>query len=256
VRLVDQMISVLDQEQFKEGAPSPSDSEVPVVVVGMMRSGTTLVEQILSSHADVLPAGEQRFWALNWQRAFAGENGGFLPRRAAQVGREYLGKLVTMYPDAPRITDKMPGNYLVAGLIHFALPNARIIHMRRHPVDTCISIYGTFNRAHVEFAHNRENIVFAYQQYQRLMDHWRSVLPPSRFLEVDYEQLVSDRLDVARELVKFLGLEWDEAVLHHEKNVHAVSTPSAWQVRQPVYTSSVERWRRFEPWLGAFAELL
>lgn len=255
-RHVDRMISELTPEKLSEVAASPTESAVPIVIVGMMRSGTTLLEQILSSHADIRAAGEQRFWAVNWQKAFPPPENAFHPRRAAQLGREYLGTLMTLHPDAPRITDKMPGNYLVAGLIQYALPNARIIHVRRHPVDTCLSIYATFNRSHVEFAHRRENIVFAYKQYQRLMEHWRAILPPDRFMEVDYEAVVSDRVWVMRDVVRFLGLEWDEALLHHEKNVRAVTTPSAWQVRQPIYSTSVERWRKFEPWLGEFCELL
>jgi hypothetical protein len=106
-----------------------------------------------------------------------------------------------------------------------------------------------------DFAHNRENLVFMYQQYNRLTEHWRKVLPCSRYLEVDYEALVSDPETQVRRLVGFTGLEWEEACLAHNKNQRVVTTPSLWQVRQPIYKASAERWRRYEPWLGAFSEL-
>jgi hypothetical protein len=149
----------------------------------------------------------------------------------------------------------MPDNYLALGLIHAAFPNARIIHTKRNPIDTCISIYTTPNRTSDPYANSRANIVFAYEQYLRLMQHWRSVLPADRLFEVSYEELIANRESVTREMVSFCGLEWDDACLRPEDNERAVATPSVWQVRQPVYSTSVERWRRYEPWLGAFGKL-
>ena len=172
-----------------------------------------------------------------------------------QLGKEYVSELTKAGPGALRITDKMPGNYMFAGLIHLAVPNARIIHVRRSPIDTCLSIWATPNHMPHEGGNNKQDIVFVYREYLRLMDHWRSVLPPDRLFEVDYEDLVADREAVTRSMLSFCGLEWDEACLYPERNQRSVLTPSAWQVRQPVYRTSIERWRRFESCLGDFSGL-
>ncbi len=147
--------------------------------------------------------------------------------RAGELYSEYRLLLRRLGPGVPRVIDKMPMNYLLLGLVHLIFPQARIIHCRRNPVDTCLSIWTTpFGTPQPEFAFDRRNIVFMYRQYQRLMDHWRSVLPPDRFLEVDYEEIVSDREAVARRSLEFLGLEWNEACLHHESNKTFVNKPS------------------------------
>ena len=136
------------------------------------------------------------------------------------------------------------------------LPGARIIQCRRHPVDTCLSIYFTHFKQVIGFATDKADLAGAYQQYARLMDHWRMVLPPGRFLEVDYEALIADREAVTRRLIAFTGLDWDDACLQPERNQHAVVTASRWQARQPVYATSVGRWRHYEPWLGELRCLL
>jgi hypothetical protein len=209
-----------------------------------------LVEQILSSHPKVGGAGEQRFWP-NHRPELLREGADF-----HGLGRQYVDRLQHVAPGFERVVDKMPSNYELCGPIHISLPKAKIIHMRRHPVDTCISIYTTPNRVPISFAYNRANIVFAYRQYRRLMAHWRSVLSPDAFLEVDYEAVVSDREGQVRRIAEFLELEWSDALLHHESTERNVLTPSLWQVRQPIYTSSIQRWKRYEPWLREFAELL
>jgi len=252
----DWLIETFDKKMIDRYRPSGHPSDLPIVIVGMMRSGTTLAEQILSSHPSVGAAGEQRFWPMNRKILFGEHEKTFHPARLPQAGARYVDTLRKISPNAAHITDKMPPNYELLGAIHTALPNARIIHMRRNPVDTCISIFATPNRVPVDFAYDRDNIVFAYEQYLRLMDHWRTVLPPDRFIEVNYEDVVIDREKQARRMLALVGLEWDEALLHHEQNERNVITPSLWQVRQPIYTSSVERWRRYEPWLGAFRKLL
>ncbi len=149
----------------------------------------------------------------------------------------------------------MPVNFLVLGLIHLALPRARIIHCRRNPLDTCLSIYSTPMGNPVDFAHERANLVFYYEQYLKLMAHWRQVIPPEGLLEIDYESLVTDPAPVTRALIDFCGVEWDEACLLPERNRHVIVTPSVWQARQPVYRSAVGRWKRYEPWLGVFKKL-
>ena len=210
---------------------------MPVFIVGLPRSGTTLAEQILSSHPAVAAGGELQFWrvrALELRRFMSGAPD---PAALSQAADDYFALLRGVGPSAKRVTDKAPLNYEELGLIRLALPGARIVHCRRNPVDTALSIYFT------EFA----DIVFMYRQYERLMAHWRRILPPDKFLELDYER---------RRLVAFSGLEWEDACLEHERNARIVRTASVWQARQPIYTTSVGRWRRYEPWLGELRELL
>jgi tetratricopeptide (TPR) repeat protein len=254
-REFDWLIDTFTPAFFDRHRRAGDSSAVPIVIVGMMRSGTTLAEQILSAHPRIGAAGEQRFWPSS-RPTLIGERGKlFRPERLGPTGKQYVEALLKICPGARHVTDKMPANYELLGPIHAALPNARIIHMRRNSVDTCISIYATPNRVPVEFAYDRSNIVFAYREYQRLMEHWRAVLPADRFIEVNYEDVVADRETQVRRMLDLIGLEWDDALMHHETNDRNVVTPSMWQVRQPIYTSSVERWRRYEPWLGEFEEL-
>jgi len=123
------------------------------------------------------------------------------------------------------------------------------------PTDKCLGVYTTAYQRPPVFAHDRENIVFAYQEYQRLMEHWRTAIPADRLLEVDYEDLVADREGVVRRIIDFVGLPWDDACLHHQDNQRSVRTPSLWQVRQPIYTTSIARWKRFEKWIPEFVGL-
>ncbi|MBV8119330.1 MAG: sulfotransferase, partial [Alphaproteobacteria bacterium] len=170
--------------------------------------------------------------------------------------QQYLGLLRRDAPDAARVTDKMPLNLRYLGLIHRLLPKARIIQCRRHPVDTCLSMYFTHFGQTAAFGSDKAALAAAYRQYARLMDHWCEVLPPDRFFEVEYERLVDDREAVTRQLVAFTGLEWDEACLQPEQNPRPVFTASLWQARQPVYATSVARWRHYQAWLGELRQLL
>jgi hypothetical protein len=248
------MAKTLNRNFFQRFARAGVQDAFPIFIVGMIRSGTTLAEQIISAHPQVVAAGEQTFWQTNLHRVFRGTE--LDPKEAAKLATEYL-KLMRGYgPDALHGIDKMPANYVLAGVLHAIFPNARIIHMQRHPVDTCISIYTTPNVMMGAFTNNRANIVFAYRQYLKIMEHWRTVLPPDRFLEVRYEDLVLSQESETRKILEFCGLDWDEACLQPEANERSVSTPSVWQVRQPMYASSMGRWKNYEPWLGEFAELL
>lgn len=247
---------------FERHRSAVSESDLPIFVVGMMRSGTTLAEQIISSHADVGGAGEQTFWpdhAGMGERLFDLSGGPseavLLEDRLRSLAADYVRLLQRIAPGKPRVVDKMNTNYLLLGLLHTAFPNARIVHMRRHPVDTCLSIWATPVANQVDLCGKKENVVIAYEQYLRIMAHWREVLPENRFLDVQYEELCSDREPVTRRILEFLGLPWDDACMAPEKNDRSVKTPSVWQVRQPVYKTSMERWRRYEPWLGEFAKL-
>ncbi|HWD40733.1 MAG TPA: sulfotransferase [Fimbriimonas sp.] len=243
-----------DRDTFAAAEGTGSPSELPIFVVGMMRSGTTLVEQILSSHPSIGGAGEQPFWPDNWREAMDGEL--IVRENVSGLGARYVNLLKEIAPGKQRVVDKQPANTHGLGLIHLALPKAKVIHIRRDPVDTCLSIYATPNRARSEFAHRKENIVVAYREYLRVMEHWRSELPSGTMLEIQYEDLVARGEDVIRRMVEFCAVEWSDRCLRPEENVRSVVTPSAWQVRQPIYQTSTQRWHGFEPYLGAFAELM
>jgi hypothetical protein len=159
-------------------------------------------------------------------------------------------------PKAARVTDKMPFNFLWVGLIHVAFPRATIIHCRRAAVDTALSIHQTFFHPALAFPTGGAELVAYFHSYQRLIDHWRSVLPADRYLEVDYEKLTGAPEPAIRRIIAACGLAWNDACLRPESNPRTVKTPSKWQTRQPIYRSSVERWRRYEPWLGALRELV
>jgi hypothetical protein len=159
-------------------------------------------------------------------------------------------------PDAARVIDKTPFNFFRLGAICQAFPRATIVHCRRHPVDTCLSIFATDFQIQYDFVADRRDLVSIYREYQRMMAHWRSVLPADRFIEADYETLVADPEPLIRQLVAACGLEWHDACLTPEQNRRTVTTASLWQARRPIYRTSVERWRRYAPWLGELRELL
>ena len=247
-----------DQERFRTLSSGSLDCETPIFIVGMIRSGTSLMEQIISSHPEVEGAGELSFWhrnefAVNFDAAIGQTN--IDSKRLRDVAQMYLAELRTYSDTARHVVDKMPHNYALIGHIHAAFPNAKIIHLRRHPIDNCVSVYTTAFQRPPSFAHLPENIVFAYKEYQRIMDHWRTVLREDSMIEVDYETLVDDRESVVRRVIEFCGLDWNDSCLSHEMNLRSVKTPSLWQVRQPIYKTSVQRWKRFEPWIPEFLTL-
>jgi tetratricopeptide (TPR) repeat protein len=254
------LINTFTKEFIDHHKAGASASDLPIFVVGMMRSGTTLAEQIISSHPEVGGAGEQLFWPLHCGAGdllFARGPQGLtldIPRLRA-LAKEYVAQLENVAPGKPRVVDKMNTNSQLLGLIHIAFPNAKIIHMNRHPVDTSLSIWATPVAAGIDLCGEKENVVANYKSYLRVMAHYRSVLPADRFLDVQYEDLVADQENVTRQMIEFCDLEWNEACLRPESNERSVKTPSVWQVRQPVYKTSTARWRKYEPWLGAFAEL-
>ena len=254
--MIDRSIATFAPEFFRRYGALGSDSEVPVFVLGMMRSGTTLVERLLARHPGIRPGGELPFWAERAAELGRSGTAGISEAAVRAVTSDYEAQLAALAPDARRVVDKMPHNFLRVGLIHWLFPKARIIHVRRHPVDTCLSIYCTLFDMRHDFAYDRADIVAFYRDYQRLMAHWRAVLPGDRFLEIDYEDLVSDSAGAMRRLIEFCGLDWDEACRQPASSQHVVKTASAWQVRQPIYASSVARWRGYAPWLGALAGLL
>jgi tetratricopeptide (TPR) repeat protein len=249
-------IEILDKRFLEKHRGVGLDSDVPIFICGMIRSGTTLMEQIVSSHPEVGAAGELAFWTDNWWTCLDLFSARLDSEKLRSVTAEYLDMLLAAAPGMARVTDKMPGNVVLLGLIHLALPNARIIRMERHPVDTCLSILTTRFSKPPEFASSKEAIASQYRLYERLAEHWRGVLPEDRFLEVRYENLIAEPERVVHSVLEFLGLPWNDACINFHLNQRSVKTPSVWSVRQPIYKSSVERWRRYEPWLGALAELV
>ena len=172
---------------------NPSGGDLAVFIVGMPRSGTTLVEQILSSHPGVAAGGELPFWAEHARSASAPRLDALDPEVVVEAASGYRAMLRRTGPKALRVTDKAPGNFYRLGLLMLALPEARVIHCRRHPVATCLSMYFELLDGAWNFTYDRRDLVFAYRQYERLMDHWRRILPAERFTEVTYETLVRDR---------------------------------------------------------------
>jgi tetratricopeptide (TPR) repeat protein len=254
-RRVDAIIRLFSADFIESKRSTGNPDPTPVFVLGMPRSGTTLVEQIISSHPKVHGAGELYFWNRRGElMEAAGMNVG--DAFCLEAARDCLGHLRALDGGATRIVDKYPFNFQWAGLIHVALPGCALIHCRRSPIDTALSIHQTFFTGRIAFPTGGEALVRYYRAYERLMAHWRRVLPPDRFLEIDYEDLTADPASHSKRMVAHIGLEWDDRCLRPENNTRRVKTPSRWQVRQPINRSSVERWRRYGPYLGPLAELV
>jgi tetratricopeptide (TPR) repeat protein len=263
--MFDRIRSVFTPERMRDKQGCGHTSSVPVFIVGMPRSGTTLVEQILASHPKVFGAGElgefgnavENIISRTEATAHFPEVVSSMPdSQLRQVGASYVSAISTLAPNAERVVDKMPMNFLFAGLIHLALPNARITHVRRDPVDTCLSCFSKLFTTRHLFSYHLGELGRYYRAYEKLMEHWRRVLPPGVMLEVQYEQLTTDLEGEARRLVAHCGLEWDAACLSFYETERLVRTASAGQVRQPIYRSSIGRWRSYARQLGPLIEAL
>jgi tetratricopeptide (TPR) repeat protein len=245
-----------DSKRMSQAADTAIGSARPVFVVGMPRSGTSLAEQILASHPAVFGAGELPFWshaAAKYESSTG--SGESRDRLIGKLGRDYLRLVGDLSPDAQRVVDKMPSNFLFLGLIHAALPQARIIHMQRNPIDTCLSVYfQNFDVAH-SYANDLEDLADYYTEYLRLMKHWSSWLPKHAMLEVPYEGLVDDQGAWSRKMVEFIGLPWDSRCLEFDRTARVVVTRSRWQVRQAISKSSVQRWRNYEKFIRPLLRL-
>jgi tetratricopeptide (TPR) repeat protein len=236
-------------------APGLGDpSDLPVFVVGMPRSGTSLIEQILASHPEVHGAGELK--ALGQVVAGAAELANRPGRDLAALGRAYVERAAPLAAGKRRLVDKMPGNFQYAGLIRLILPNARIIHCRRNPLDTCLSCYSKKFNERQDFAYDLRELGLYYRAYDQLMTHWRALLPAERFIEVRYEDVVDHLEAEARRLIAFCGLEWDAACLDFHQTRRPVLTASAAQVRQPLYRTSLARWELYRSHLAPLLQAL
>jgi tetratricopeptide (TPR) repeat protein len=233
-------------------------SAVPVFVVGMPRSGTSLVEQILASHHDVYGAGETKDFALAMTEVGAAGLALFHPEvvpkmsgeEFRRLGTKYLQRIQAAAPSASRIVNKLPDNFRFVGLIALALPNARFIHVRRDPVDTCVSCFSTLFAENMPYTHDLTELGRYYRAYETLMNFWRDVLPQGMMIDVQYEDVVADIEGQGRRIYDHCGLEWDAHCLKFHHNARTVRTASAAQVRRPLYNNSVGRWRRYEACLG------
>lgn len=246
-------------------ADAGSTSAAPIFIVGMSRSGTTLVEQILASHPAVHGAGEVQLLRQSVRvelGALAGDEE--LPRRVVRlddaalrsIGQRYLAGTRELAPTATRIVDKLQGNMVLLGLIQVLFPGAHIIHCRRDPMDTCVSCFTRHFTTGHDFSYDLGELGRFYRLYEELMRHWDRVLPPGRILEVRYEEMVGDFATQARRLIAHCGLEWDDACLQFYATRRPVRTASLTQVRQPIYTSSVGRWKHYAAQLRPLQEAL
>ena len=244
---------------------SANPSALPIFVLGMPRSGTSLIEQIIASHPGVHGAGELNHLSTITHRSVEGPKGAqgypenvlyLTPAACRAMADEYLACLQRYAPTTTRITDKMPGNFVVIGLIHALLPQAKIIHVERNPIDTCLSCYTKLFRHGQFFSYDLTELGHFYANYRRIMAHWRSVLPAGSWLDVRYESFVSELESEARKLIAYCDLEWDPACLDFYTIKRQVRTASLTQVRKPIYTSSVERWRRLESELAPLINVL
>jgi tetratricopeptide (TPR) repeat protein len=255
-KFAEDMIRGHSREALSRVGNGGSASMKPVFVVGMPRSGTSLIEQIIASHPSAKGAGELQFW-LKAQRAHDGElRHGLLgePAREKLAG-DYLRVLELRDPGAPRVVDKNTFNCDHLGLLHSVFPKARIIYVRRDPIDTCLSCYFQNFSTELNFTLDLSDLAHYYTVNQRLMRHWCSALPAGTLLEVPYEELVADQVAWTHKIIDFLELDWDDRCLSFHETDRAVNTASAWQVRQKIYNRSVARWRHYEKFIGPLKAL-
>lgn len=254
---------VFSKNLFDELKPAGNQTKKPVFIIGMPRSGTTLVEQIIARHPEVATAGElleinklansisspsnPKQYQQDWDK--------FLnPESIREIGEKYLNKLRLNREEALRVTDKMPENYFHLGLITLLFPNASIIHVIRNPLDTCFSCYFQFFGASaLSWSFKPDAIARRYKDYRKTIEFWKSILPTSKILDVQYEQLIDDPESISRKMLEHCKLDWDPACLNVYESDNVVATASAWQVRQPIYKTSIKRWRRYGPQISELA---
>ena len=240
-------------------------SPMPIFVLGMPRSGTTLIEQIIASHPMVHGAGElpilsEVVLSVRGPDGKAISYPEFVPAlddsALKQIGARYIAAVRELAPESERVTDKLPSNYLFAGLIHLALPNAKIVHTIRDPVDTCISCFSKLFDAGQNHTYDLGELGRYYRRYERLMAHWRRALPVGRILDVRYEDVVADLEGQARRIMAYCSLPWDDRCLSFHSTDRPIRTLSATQVRKPIYNSAIGRWRAYEAHLGPLLSAL
>lgn len=256
VQFIKDLIRVYSAKAVAQVGASGSGSMRPIFVIGMPRSGTSLVEQIIASHPQVKGAGELGFWTEVLLRDSDAIRTAVLPEHhRKELASEYLRLLTDTCGDAPHVIDKAPVNAEYLGLIHSVLPHARVIYMRRNPIDTCLSCYFQQLSTALSYTMDLSDLAHYCRTHYQLMAHWRSVLPEGTVLDVPYEGLVADQEGWTRRILSFIGLPWHDQCLEFHRTQRAITTASSWQVRQRIYQSSVERWRNYEAFIGPLLEL-
>jgi len=262
---LERMLTVFSREFFAACPKPQAVGRAPIFIVGMPRSGTTLLEQILATHPGVHGAGELPDMSEVIMAAMPNADPAQFPNAVPglslqdllRVGEQYTDRIWQLAPDAVRITDKMPSNFFYLGMIHLMLPHAKIIHAMRDPMDSCFSCFSRlFNENNLGFTYDLETLGRYYVRYSKLMRHWHAVLPPGTILDLRYEDMVADTEGQARRLLDYLDLPWDEKCLDFHQNKRQVKTASAAQVRKPIYKTSLARWKRFGGHLDPLFELV
>ena len=263
--LVDSSITLFDRPMLERIRAQPRSTIEVVFIVGMPRSGTTLVEQILSSHSEVFGAGE--LTDLNVISEELVKHAGNMkmfphcipdvdPTTILGLGNYYMQRIAEMTDSQVRFyCDKSPNNFVFVGLMHALFPNVRVIHCRRHPLDTLFSCYMTNFKSGQEYSYSFDNLAEYYHGYHRMMNHWQEVtgIP---ILAVDYESVVADQQSESRRMIEFLGLNWEDGCLQFQKNARVVKTASNWQVRQPIYRNAIDRWKHYSKHLQPLSKAL
>ena len=247
------------------GTPSSHRTKRPVFILGLPRSGSTLIDRILSSHSQVGSLGEHNTFAMTLMNLVrksetmgqhtSGKSDLISASTGvdfAELGKRYSSAINGFGDVSARLIDKTPLNFLYLGLIHLALPEAKIIHVRRHPMDICYAIYKTLFRAGYPFSYSLQETGRYYLAYHRLMEHWSKVIPGA-YLDVGYENLIAGQERETRRMIDYLGLEWEESCLNFHRHTGPAATASATQVRQPLYSTSVGLWRRYASQLAPLA---
>ncbi|HEX3914570.1 MAG TPA: sulfotransferase [Steroidobacteraceae bacterium] len=253
--LIDQLMRIYPRAAISNIGAAGSLSAKPVFVVGMPRSGTSLAEQIISSHSAAYGIGELDFWNSSALGEAGIAQGPLSEAVRPRVAEEYLRILEGFSKSASRVINKTPANSDFLGLIYSVFPNARVIYMQRNPIDTCLSCYFQQFLAGINFGFDLTDLAHYYREHRRIMAHWRAVLPPGFILEVPYEELVVDQETWSRKMLDFIGLEWEPGCLEFHTNKRQVITASAWQVRQKIYQSSVARRHNYEKFIGPVKSL-
>lgn len=252
---VEETIRAYTEQRLARPIEGASDSPRPVFVLGMMRSGTSLVEQIIASHREACGAGELEFWRETVHRLPGLQRDLPDARLAAELAQDYLNVLARHSKDARRVVDKACLNTDVIGLIHSVFPRARFIYVQRDPVDSCLSCYFQQFANAASYTMDLADLAHFYKGHHRLITHWRSVLPPGTLLDVPYAELVADQEGWSRRIIEFIGLDWDPRCLDFHKTERAVLTASHWQVRQRIYSRAVDRSRNYRKFIGPLLEL-
>jgi tetratricopeptide (TPR) repeat protein len=256
-KLVDDIITTFSKDFLRSAPKSEIYSGKPLFILGMPRSGTTLTEQIISSHPDVFGAGE----ILDLSRIIERIQGYPASVRnldvttLSQFASGYLNSLHELSASAKYVTDKLPINFLNLGMIELLFPGARVVHCARNPMDTCLSCYFQLFTHANEFSYDLENLGHFYALYQKLMAHWENVLS-IRYYDQSYEELVYNQHESSRKLIDFCGLEWDEKCIDFHQSGRVIKTASYYQVRQPMYKQAIDKWRKYEKHLGPLKNAL